>query len=89
MEFIDLKQQYQKFVGPMQDAIAQVISNGHYIMGTQVQELEDLLARFVGAKYCIGVCDGTKALLLALMALGVKPGDEVIMPSFTFISSLH
>ena len=86
MEFIDLKQQYQQFIGPMQQAIADVISKGQYIMGTQVQELEDILAKFVGANHCVGVCDGTKALLLALMALGVKPGDEVIMPSFTFIS---
>jgi UDP-2-acetamido-2-deoxy-ribo-hexuluronate aminotransferase len=86
MEFIDLKTQYTRISGEINAAINQVISSGHYIMGKQVAELELALAQFLQVKHSIGVCDGTKALLIALMALGVKPGDEVIVPDFTFIS---
>lgn len=86
MEFIDLKTQYTRISSEINAAINQVVSSGHYIMGKQVAELELALAQFLQVKHSIGVCDGTKALLIALMALGVKPGDEVIVPDFTFIS---
>ncbi len=86
MEFIDLKTQYSRISNEINTAINQVIVGGHYIMGKQVAELELVLSQFLNIKHSIGVCDGTKALLIALMALGIKPGDEVIIPDFTFIS---
>lgn len=86
MEFIDLKTQYTRISSEINAVINQVVSSGHYIMSKQVAELELALAQFLQVKHSIGVCDGTKALLIALMALGVKPGDEVIVPDFTFIS---
>jgi UDP-2-acetamido-2-deoxy-ribo-hexuluronate aminotransferase len=87
MQFIDLKQQYELIKPEVLFEINQVLDSGHYIMGEQVFQLEELLAQFTGAAHCIGVCDGTKALLIALMALGIKPGDEVIVPAFTFVAT--
>lgn len=87
MQFIDLKAQYKLIKDDVNREINEVLDSGQYIMGTKVQELEKLLASYVGVKHCIGVADGTTALLVALMALGIKPGDEVIVPSFTFIAT--
>jgi UDP-2-acetamido-2-deoxy-ribo-hexuluronate aminotransferase len=86
MEFIDLKAQYNRISNEINTAVHEVIANGQYIMGPQVKELELALCEFLQVKYSIGVCDGTKALLIALMALDIKPTDEVIVPDFTFIS---
>ena len=87
MQFIDLKKQYQYIKDDVLKEINEVLDSGQYIMGNKVQELETVLANFVGAKHCIGVADGTKALLIALMALDIGRGDEVIVPSFTFIAT--
>lgn len=87
MQFIDLKQQYQLIKEDVLSEINQVLDSGQYIMGDKVPQLEQVLTEFTGAKHCIGVCDGTKALLIAMMALGIKPGDEVIVPAFTFIAT--
>ena len=87
IEFVDLKQQY----AVLKDAIGQrmqcVLDHGQYIMGPEVKELESRLAEFTGAKHCITVASGTEALLIALMALDLKPGDEVITSPFTFAAT--
>jgi len=87
MEFIDLKSQYQASRGLINERIQAVLDHGQYIMGPEVRELEEALARYSGARHCITVASGTEALLIALMALGVQPGDEVITTPFTFIAT--
>lgn len=87
MQFIDLKKQYQLIKEDVLNEINQVLDSGQYIMGDKVPQLEKVLADYTGAKHCIGVCDGTKALLMALMAIDIKAGDEVIVPAFTFIAT--
>ncbi|MDP3699467.1 MAG: DegT/DnrJ/EryC1/StrS family aminotransferase [Hylemonella sp.] len=87
MEFIDLKSQYQRLKPQIDAAIQRVLDHGQYILGPEVAELEEKLAAYTGAKYCISVANGTDALQIALMALGVGPGDEVITPGFTYIAT--
>lgn len=84
--FIDLKAQYQKISEDIATRTQNVLDHGQYILGPEVQELEEKLAAYVGCGHCIGASSGTDALLLALMALGVKEGDEVIVTDFTFIA---
>ena len=87
MEFIDLKAQYERIRPQVDERIRRVLEHGKYIMGPEVAELEERLAAYVGVKHCIGVASGTDALLIAMMALGVGPGDEVITTPFTFIAT--
>ncbi len=87
MDFIDLKTQYQKYKQEIDHAIHSVLDKGQYIMGEEVKQLEAALAKYVGVKHCIGASSGTDTLLMALMALGVGHGDEVITVSFTWIST--
>lgn len=87
MEFIDLKSQYQASRELINARIQTVLDHGQYIMGPEVGELEEALARYTGARHCITVASGTEALLIALMALGIGRGDEVITTPFTFIAS--
>jgi UDP-2-acetamido-2-deoxy-ribo-hexuluronate aminotransferase len=87
MDFIDLKAQQNRVKDQIDINIAKVLSHGRYIMGPEVDELEEKLANYVGAEYCIGVSSGSDALLIAMMALGIGPGDEVITTSFTFIAT--
>ncbi|TDR80184.1 DegT/DnrJ/EryC1/StrS family aminotransferase [Paludibacterium purpuratum] len=87
IQFIDLKAQYQHLKPAIDARIQSVLDHGQYIMGPEVAELEAQLAAFVGVKHAIGVSDGTTALQVALMALGVGPGDEVITTPFTFIAT--
>ena len=87
MEFIDLKQQYKLYKKELDTAMQEVLDQGQYIMGPQVKRLESSLAEFVSVKHCIAVSSGTDSLLIALMALGIGPGDEVITVPFTWISS--
>ena len=85
--FIDLAAQ-QKFLRPKIDAaIAKVLDSGHYIMGQEVTDLEAKLAEFTGAKHALVCSSGTSALVLAMMVLGVKKGDAVFVPTFTFIAT--
>jgi UDP-2-acetamido-2-deoxy-ribo-hexuluronate aminotransferase len=85
--FIDLKSQYQALKPQIQARINTVLEHGQYIMGPEVKELEDKLQTHTGAKHCITVASGTEALLISLMALGIKPGDEVITTPFTFVAT--
>lgn len=87
IEFIDLKAQQVLIKDKIDAGIQRVLSHGQYILGPEVSELEEKLAAFVGAKYCISVANGTDALQIALMALGIGPGDEVITPGFTYIAT--
>ena len=87
MEFIDLKSQYQHLKTEIDAGIQRVLDHGQYILGPEVAELEEKLAAYTGAKYCISVANGTDALQIAQMALGIGPGDEVITPGFTYIAT--
>ncbi len=87
MEFIDLKSQYHHLQVEIDVAIKRVLEHGHYILGPEVEELESRLAKYTGAKYCITVANGTDALQIAQMSLGIGSGDEVITPGFTYIAT--
>jgi UDP-2-acetamido-2-deoxy-ribo-hexuluronate aminotransferase len=87
MQFIDLKTPYAALKTDIDAAIHRVLDHGQYIMGPEVQALEAALATFAGTKHCVTVSSGTEALLIALMALGVKAGDEVITTPFTFAAT--
>jgi UDP-2-acetamido-2-deoxy-ribo-hexuluronate aminotransferase len=87
MEFIDLKSQYLRLKKEIDSGIQRVLDHGQYILGPEVVELEEKLAAYTGAKYCISVANGTDALQIAQMALGIGPGDEVITPGFTYIAT--
>jgi UDP-2-acetamido-2-deoxy-ribo-hexuluronate aminotransferase len=87
MEFIDLKSQYQAARDLINQRIQAVLDHGQYIMGPEVGELETRLAAYTGARHCVTVASGTEALLIALMALGIRPGDEIITTPFTFIAT--
>lgn len=85
--FIDLKSQYAELKPAIDQRIQQVLDHGQYIMGPEVRELEKALETYTGSKHCITVASGTEALLIALMALGIGPGDEVITTPFTFVAT--
>lgn len=87
MEFIDLKTQYRELKDSIHGRIERVLEHGQYIMGPEVRELEEKLAAYTGAAHCITVASGTEALLISLMALGIKAGDEVITTPFTFVAT--
>ena len=87
IEFIDLKTQQARIKTEIDAGIARVLAHGQYILGPEVAELEEKLAAYTGAKFCITVANGTDALQIAQMALGIGPGDEVITPGFTYIAT--
>lgn len=87
MQFIDLNRQYKKIRTQVNARIQDVLDHGHYVWGAEIDLLEAALAKYVGAKYCIAMSSGTDALLVALMALGVKPQDEIITTTFSFVAS--
>jgi len=87
MQFIDLKQQYLKYQPEIDGRIRKVLDHGNFIMGPEIAELEKNLAAYVGVKHAITCASGTDSLEIALRALGVGPGDEVITVPFTWISS--
>ena len=87
IEFIDLKAQQALIKVQIDAAIQRVLAHGQYILGPEVNELEERLADFAGANYCISVANGTDALQIAQMALGIGPGDEVITPGFSYIAT--
>lgn len=87
MQFRDLKRQYGVLKDEIDSAILRVAGSGAYIMGAQVKELESELAEYVGVKHCLTCANGTDALTLALKSWGIKSGDAVFVPDFTFFSS--
>lgn len=87
IQFIDLRAQQERLRSQIDASIANVLSHGQYILGPEVDKLEEQLVAYTGAKYCITVANGTDALQIALMALGVGPGDEIISPGFSYIAT--
>ena len=87
IEFVDLKAQYRALKSSIDARIQRVLEHGQFIMGPEVAELESRLVELTGARYCITCASGTEALLIALMALDIKPGDEVITTPFTFVAT--
>ncbi len=87
MQFIDLKAQYEQVKIRIDKRISAVLAHGQYILGPEVSELEYQLAEYVGVKHVITCANGTDALQIALMTLGVGQGDAVIVPTFTFFAS--
>jgi dTDP-4-amino-4,6-dideoxygalactose transaminase len=84
---LDLKAQYASIKEEIQAAIHAVLENQHFILGPEVKALEKEIAEYCGTKYAVGVASGTDALILSLKACGIGPGDEVIVPSFSFIAT--
>lgn len=87
IEFVDLKVQYAAVKDAMDARIRKVLEHTQFILGPEVAELEQKLAAYTGAKHCITCASGTEALLIALMAIGIKPGDEVVTTPFTFVAT--
>ena len=87
MQFIDLKSRHQLIGDKINARIQQVMDHGQFILGPEVREVEDKLALYTGSKHCVTVSSGTDSLLIALMALGVGVGDEVISVPYTWIST--
>jgi len=87
LAFIDLAAQQRQILPQINRAIQRVLHHGQYINGPEVTELEERLATYTGAKYCISCANGTDALQIAQMAFGIGPGDEVITPGFTYIAT--
>ncbi|WP_323017828.1 DegT/DnrJ/EryC1/StrS family aminotransferase [Castellaniella sp.] len=87
MQFVDLHAQYQRLKSDIDANIQRVLAHGQFILGPEVAQLEERLADYTGAKHCITVANGTDALQIAQMALGIGPGDEVITPGFTYIAT--
>lgn len=84
---VDLKAQYHSIKGEIEEALSRVLEETRFIMGPDVSLLEEEIARYNGVRHAIGVGSGTEALHIALMAAMIKPGDEVIVPTFTFIAT--
>jgi dTDP-4-amino-4,6-dideoxygalactose transaminase len=85
--FIDLAAQQARIRDRIDAAVSSVLDSGQYVMGPQVKQFENELAAFCGAKHALGCANGTDALLLALMTLGIRTGDAVFVPSFTFAAT--
>lgn len=87
IEFVDLKKQRARIGDKIDAAIQKVLSHGQFILGPEVKELEEQLKAFCGAKHAIACSNGTDAIALSLMALKVRPGDAILVPSFTFAAT--
>ena len=85
--YLDLQAQNQPLHAPFQQALAQVLQSGQFIGGPFVQQFEQDWAAYTQAAHCIGCGNGLDALLLALMALGINAGDEIIVPAHTYIAT--
>lgn len=84
---LDLKLQYQSLKNELDDAVIKTAESQYFILGPEVKKLEDNIAHFLGAKKAVGVSSGTDALLIALMAIDINPGDEVIVPTYSFFAT--
>lgn len=87
IEFIDLKSQQQRILPDLERRMRGVLAHGQYIMGPEIAELEQRLSSYAGVRHCVTVSSGTDALLIALLALGISTGDEVVTTPFTFIAT--
>lgn len=84
---LDLKKQYQEIRSEIDDALRRVVESQYFILGPEVEKLEEECARYLGCRHTLAVSSGTDALLLALMALDIRPGDEVIVPDYSFFAT--
>ncbi|HEY0730995.1 MAG TPA: DegT/DnrJ/EryC1/StrS family aminotransferase, partial [Chitinophagaceae bacterium] len=87
IQMVDLKQQYKKIKSEVDAAVLEVLDSCAFINGPQVQQFANSLANYHGSKHVIPCANGTDALQIAMMALDLQPGDEVITPSFTYIAT--
>ena len=87
VKFFDIAEQTKMLSDELEAAVLSVLESGQYILGPKVQTFETRFAEFIGTKYAVGVGSGTDALVISLRALGIGPGDEVIVPSFTFYAT--
>ncbi|HET6875736.1 MAG TPA: DegT/DnrJ/EryC1/StrS family aminotransferase [Acidimicrobiales bacterium] len=87
VSFLDLKAASDELGDELGEAMARVVASGRYVLGPEVEQLESEFAGFVGARHCVGVANGLDALHLGLRALGVGPGDEVIVPANTYVAT--
>ncbi len=87
VDFANLQHQYQLYKNEIDTSIQNVLNKSNYIMGEEISQFEDMLSNFTSAKYAITCSSGTDALLLAMMALDIRPGDEIITTPFTFIAT--
>ncbi len=87
IHMVDVVGQYQKIKKEINETALRVIESGQYILGKEVSEFENEIARYLNVKYAIGCASGTDALMVAMMALGIGPGDEVITTPFTFVAT--
>src|SRR5450759_4143 len=87
MDFIDLKAQQRRIRASLEQRINRVMDHGAYIMGPEIAELEEKLAKYVGVKHCVACASGTDALLMPLMAYDIGPGDVIFTTPFTFIAT--
>ncbi|HTR48136.1 MAG TPA: DegT/DnrJ/EryC1/StrS family aminotransferase [Verrucomicrobiae bacterium] len=86
-QYLDLKAQYETIRGEVMEAIARVMESQHFILGSEVEQLEAEIAKKLGARHAVSCASGSDALVLALMAAGIGPGDEVVTSPFTFIAT--
>ena len=85
----DLKAQYNSAKEEIDEAIHKVIERGEFILGSEVEALEEEISAHLGVRYAVGVASGTDALRLALLACGIRAGDEVVTTPFTFIATAN
>src|SRR3989339_607778 len=84
---LDLKPQYHSLKKELDEAVSKVIESQYFILGPEVKAMEEEIAKMLNAKFAVGVSSGTDALLIALMAIDIKPGDEVILPTYSFFAT--
>src|ERR1043166_2541892 len=85
--FFDLQRQYAAIRHDVMSAIARVCDSQHFILGPEVEQFESEIAAAIGVEHAVAISSGTDALIVAMMALGIGPGDEVIVPTFSFIAT--
>jgi len=87
MEFKGIRKEYEVIENKILDSLKRVMRNGNFILGKEVSELEERLAEYVGVKHCVTCANGTDGLILALMAIGIKAGDFVLVPAFSYVAT--